>query len=277
MVTSVAQHPTQLNNHIFVSHSSRDQDFVVHRLKPALEAAGFVAWCSSTDLRAAANWELQIRAALSRSGWFVVVMSPDAARSEWVRAETHWAIENIPGRVVPILARDCRPIDLHLRLGTLQFIDFRGDFDAAMQQMLGVIGCDDEGTIGGASGPCGAWDGMEPTRIMTHSRSATLTISVARVAASTYEERLNVHNSATIGRAPQAHLRLDDDCVSRRHARLDVLTVEPSVTMTLMDLDSANGTYLNDDRIDGPRAIQSGDTIGIGGCKLHILEIRRAS
>ncbi|MFZ0789176.1 MAG: toll/interleukin-1 receptor domain-containing protein, partial [Chromatiaceae bacterium] len=85
------------------------------RLKPLLDSQGIFAWCSATNIRMGKDWQRQIRAALARTDWFLVVLSPDAQKSEWVQAETHWALEHMPGRVVPLMARTCEPAEVHLR------------------------------------------------------------------------------------------------------------------------------------------------------------------
>ncbi|MGB5835309.1 MAG: toll/interleukin-1 receptor domain-containing protein [Thiohalocapsa sp.] len=167
---------------IFISHSIRDRDFVLSKLKPALEARGSAPWCSSTDFKAAANWEQQIRTALAASDWFTVVMSPDSQCSEWVQAETHWAVEHMPRRIIPILVRSCRPIDLHLRLGTLQYIDFQAGFESAFRDLLQLIqhpGLEDAGE------ECSAESSEETARttLMKRPRSASLLVHVVRVSA----------------------------------------------------------------------------------------------
>ncbi len=66
--------------------------------------------------------------------------------------------------------------------------------------------------------------------------------------------------NSLIGRAPSAEVSLDADGVSRHHAKL---TVAPNGTVTLVDLDSTNGTYLN--RAQVQRAIvRENDEIQIG-------------
>ena len=124
---------------VFISHSSRDAAFVLSHIKPVFDAAGVLTWCSATDVRAAADWERQIRTALSRTHWFVVVLSPDAQRSEWVQSETHWALEHLGGRIIPVMVRDCNPCEIHLRLGTLQYIDFRSDPAHAARRLLALV------------------------------------------------------------------------------------------------------------------------------------------
>ncbi|MBL8828144.1 MAG: diguanylate cyclase [Planctomycetaceae bacterium] len=62
-----------------------------------------------------------------------------------------------------------------------------------------------------------------------------------------------------IGRDADSHLELPDDSVSRRHALL-----EPKETGYLLtDLDSTNGTYVNDTRITS-RQLQPGDRVRFG-------------
>ena len=66
-----------------------------------------------------------------------------------------------------------------------------------------------------------------------------------------------------IGRA--GDLRLGDARVSRRHAKV-VLTEGQYL---LEDMQSANGTYLNDDKINTPRALSPGDVIRTGPFKIR--------
>lgn len=72
-----------------------------------------------------------------------------------------------------------------------------------------------------------------------------------------------------IGRDASATLALQDDQMSRRHARVsaqgDLALVE--------DLGSTNGTYVNGQQIEGPRAVRPGDQIRVG---LTVIELRTA-
>jgi hypothetical protein len=63
----------------------------------------------------------------------------------------------------------------------------------------------------------------------------------------------------TVGRSTSADLRLEDVSVSRRHARL--LCTDGAAD--LVDLDSQNGTFVNGDRLAGPRRLRSGDSLAI--------------
>lgn len=66
-------------------------------------------------------------------------------------------------------------------------------------------------------------------------------------------------SEATIGRALDATIRLQDDGVSRRHAKITLADGEVSV----QDLNSANGTLVNGQRIDRA-ALRDGDKIQVG-------------
>lgn len=66
--------------------------------------------------------------------------------------------------------------------------------------------------------------------------------------------------STLIGRSTKADLFLDDDGVSRRHAKL---VIGEEGVVNLIDLDSTNGTFLNGARID-LAIVREGDRIQIG-------------
>ena len=65
--------------------------------------------------------------------------------------------------------------------------------------------------------------------------------------------------AVSIGRDPDNTIILDTDCVSRRHAR-----IEPAEeTMVIVDLNSTNGTYVNDHLAEREK-LKSGDLVKIG-------------
>jgi two-component system, cell cycle response regulator len=70
-----------------------------------------------------------------------------------------------------------------------------------------------------------------------------------------------------IGRGSSATLRLGDDGISREHAELVVEADAGRVTVR--DLGSTNGTFVNGARADG-RALRDGDKLSIGGATLLV-------
>ena len=71
-----------------------------------------------------------------------------------------------------------------------------------------------------------------------------------------------------IGRGPDAAIRLDDDYVSTRHARVGASEDQWFVE----DLGSTNGTYVGSSRITQPTTIALGTQIRIGKT---VLELRK--
>ena len=63
-----------------------------------------------------------------------------------------------------------------------------------------------------------------------------------------------------VGRGGQANVKLPDDGISRKHCRL--LRRGPEVIIE--DLQSANGTYVNDERVEVARVLRDGDKIRLG-------------
>ena len=67
-------------------------------------------------------------------------------------------------------------------------------------------------------------------------------------------------NGAVIGRTSEQDIKIDDDGVSRRHAKV---TVSPDKILNLVDLESTNGTFLNGAPID-VAVLRPGDRIQLG-------------
>lgn len=74
---------------------------------------------------------------------------------------------------------------------------------------------------------------------------------------------------AVIGRATDAHVQLPFDSVSRRHAEIGRNT---GGRLTIRDLGSTNGTFVNGTRIDRVEALLAGDVIHIGDVELRLAE-----
>jgi predicted component of type VI protein secretion system len=74
-----------------------------------------------------------------------------------------------------------------------------------------------------------------------------------------------VQPEVLIGRASHNDVVLADDGVSNLHARI----VERDGRFVLEDLGTPSGTFVNGERLDGERELESGDTIGIGPAVLE--------
>lgn len=63
-----------------------------------------------------------------------------------------------------------------------------------------------------------------------------------------------------LGRGDMAEIRLTDPFASSRHARV----YEQGRILVIEDMGSTNGTYLNEELLDGPRPLHPGDRVRIG-------------
>ena len=87
-------------------------------------------------------WHDEIGAALGRCDWFVLVLSPDAVDSLWVKRELLYSLQQdrFEGRIAPLLHRTCAYDELSWTLSQLQVIDFRHGFDAGCRNLLRIWG-----------------------------------------------------------------------------------------------------------------------------------------
>ncbi len=74
-------------------------------------------------------------------------------------------------------------------------------------------------------------------------------------------KQIMVDRPIVIGRDPQADLVLEDGEVSGQHARI---TPSPDGSATVEDLDSANGTFVNQNELIGPGHLDPGDELLVG-------------
>lgn len=77
----------------------------------------------------------------------------------------------------------------------------------------------------------------------------------------------DLSEGATLGRG-DVEIRLEDPFASSRHARI---SLEGHVAV-IEDLGSTNGTYLNENPLNGPQPLRDGDLIRIGDCEFTYLQ-----
>jgi putative ABC transport system ATP-binding protein len=80
------------------------------------------------------------------------------------------------------------------------------------------------------------------------------------------KEQLLDRNELTIGRAPESNIFLKDQRASRYHC---VILTKPEGYL-VMDLDSANGTYVNGERVHESHELHIGDKLVIGQVEFRI-------
>ncbi|RMF76761.1 MAG: TIR domain-containing protein, partial [Chloroflexi bacterium] len=123
---------------IFISHATKNDDDVT-RIHNTLQAAGLDVWVDHIDgIGPGDRWPQQIQVALNDCTAGLVVLSPDAAESPEVEAE-YRRILQLGKRLYIALLRDVPLADFPFRLTTIQYVDLRKDYDAAMAQLIAAI------------------------------------------------------------------------------------------------------------------------------------------
>jgi hypothetical protein len=126
---------------IFLSHSSTDQAFV-RPLAETLRRHGLPVWYSATHILGAQQWHDEIGAALRRCDWMIVVLSPAAVDSLWVKRELCYALQQRQylDRITPLLLKPCESDRLSWTLSALQSVDFFRDPERGHRELFRVWG-----------------------------------------------------------------------------------------------------------------------------------------
>ena len=96
---------------VFISHAHSDEQ-LAQKVAAILQEAGLEVWDAKREIMPGDNWAQQVSNALQESEAMVVLLTPDAVRSEWVRWEMRWDIEYALGearfrsRLIPVVAGD---------------------------------------------------------------------------------------------------------------------------------------------------------------------------
>lgn len=126
---------------VFISHADLDRE-QVDRLSLELVRHGVPHWYSRRELTGAQQWHDEIGVALDRCEWFVLMLSPRATESMWVKRELLFALNErrFEGRIVPVLLEACDPKKLSWTLSQFQRIDFTSGWAVGMRDLLRVWG-----------------------------------------------------------------------------------------------------------------------------------------
>lgn len=126
---------------IFLSHSSRDRQFATE-VAEELRRHGIPVWYSQTNIMGAQQWHDEISDALQRCDWFVLVLSSNAVKSEWVKHELLFALNHrqYRKRIVPLLYKNCKYEKLSWTLSNFQIVDFTWSAENGYRELLRVWG-----------------------------------------------------------------------------------------------------------------------------------------
>jgi TIR domain len=126
---------------LFLSHAAADRKFL-HNLIVVLRKHNISFWYSRHHIRAAQQWHDEIGLALGKCDWFVLLLTPAAVRSKWVKRELLYALQEdrYEKRIVPVVAKPCNHKKLSWTLASFQFIDFTANFAVGCRELLRIWG-----------------------------------------------------------------------------------------------------------------------------------------
>lgn len=137
------------NASVFISHSSKEDDFV-RELRATLESYGLVVRADSSKLRSRARLAPEIQTAIAEARSFIAIISPHTVNSPRVRKEIHKALEvererkGDGYRVIPLLLPGIEPSALALWFDEepagIRVETRAGGLDEALPQILAALG-----------------------------------------------------------------------------------------------------------------------------------------
>lgn len=117
-----------------MSYSRKDEQ-VMQRITKFLRKNGLNIWVDNEKLTPGTPiWQAEIEKSITRSKAVIVILSPSSKRSKWVAREIASA-ELYQKRIFPILVRGDPISAIPINLITTQFVDFRKDEDAGMENL----------------------------------------------------------------------------------------------------------------------------------------------
>jgi hypothetical protein len=124
---------------VFLSHASQDHA-KARRLRELLVTHNVPVWFSPHHIQGAQQWQDEIGEALGRCGWFMLLLTPDAVKSMWIKRELNYALikKRYEDRIIPLLFKKCDLQRLSWILPQFQRIDFTKDYWKACEQLLRI-------------------------------------------------------------------------------------------------------------------------------------------
>jgi CheY-like chemotaxis protein len=124
---------------VFLSHSSRDKDFV-RRLAVDLQRSGFEVWFDEWEILVGDSISQRISAGLDKSAFVVVALSSHSVASGWVEKEWHSKVGTEARArevaILPILLEHCRIPSL---LADKRYADFSDDYQLGLATLVSSL------------------------------------------------------------------------------------------------------------------------------------------
>ncbi|MCA9742709.1 MAG: toll/interleukin-1 receptor domain-containing protein [Deferribacteres bacterium] len=125
---------------VFISHATHADGALAARLANDLQAHGVRYWKAPESIQPGERWAEAIETALETCDTMVVLLTPDALTSRWVKTETSVAIEREHQGKMTFIPLDVKQCDVPLLVKNYQMIPFRSDYNAGLRALLRRLG-----------------------------------------------------------------------------------------------------------------------------------------
>ena len=123
-----------MNGYVFMSYSRKDEE-IMRFIAKFLRTRGIKVWVDNEKLIPGTPiWEDEVEKGIKSAAAIVVILSPDAKNSEWVRREISLADQHRK-RVFPALVRGDENSSISLRLINRQYVDIRENKEKGLQSL----------------------------------------------------------------------------------------------------------------------------------------------
>lgn len=119
---------------IFVSYCRSDRA-AIDKIVSEVSTSSLRFWVDDGEILPTMEFNDKILEGLATCSWFLIVMTPRSAESEYVKDELHWALTNRSGRIIPVMLDHCDPATFHLRMLRIQYVDLTPDNQDGLGQL----------------------------------------------------------------------------------------------------------------------------------------------
>jgi hypothetical protein len=120
---NLAPFKTRNPNQVFICHAHEDAE-LAYRIASDLREAGVTVWLAPDSIQPGEKWVSAINRGLSESGVFLLLLTPEAVKSRWVREETDAAIGMEDSTEVQLLVAKVKPVEAPPLWAARQHISF---------------------------------------------------------------------------------------------------------------------------------------------------------
>ncbi|MGQ9625809.1 MAG: toll/interleukin-1 receptor domain-containing protein [Anaerolineae bacterium] len=124
---------------VFISYCEEDSQFA-YRLAEDLRRLGFQVWIAPESVRPGEDWVDAIERGLKESSHMLVVLTPAAVKSSWVKKETNIAIAMERQGFMEVIPLDVEPCEAPFLWRSYQTASFRRDYDSGLSQLANILG-----------------------------------------------------------------------------------------------------------------------------------------